>query len=105
MPTEPRKRGRQAEAERNNVRILEAAREVFIDNPAAPISQVATRAGVGIAALYHRYPSKNTLLAQLCLDGQDTYIELVEKALASQTIHGRRTSSGCATSSPPTRTR
>ena len=83
MSTEPRKRGRQAEAERNNVRILEAAREVFITNPAAPISEVALRAGVGIAALYHRYPSKNALLAQLCLDGQDTYIELVEKALAS----------------------
>ena len=83
MSTEPRKRGRHAEAERNNVRILEAAREVFIANPAAPISEVAVRAGVGIAALYHRYPSKNALLAQLCLDGQDTYIELVEKALAS----------------------
>ena len=67
----------------NNVRILKAAREVFIANPAAPISEVAIRAGVGIAALYHRYPSKNALLAQLCLDGQDTYIELVEKALAS----------------------
>jgi AcrR family transcriptional regulator len=83
MSIGPRKRGRQAEAERNNVRILEAAREVFIANPAAPISEVASRAGVGIAALYHRYPSKNALLAQLCLDGQDTYIELVEKALAS----------------------
>ena len=83
MSTEPRKRGRQAEAERNNVRILEAAREVFIANPAAPISEVASRARVGIAALYHRYPSKNALLAQLCLDGQDTYIELVKKALAS----------------------
>ena len=83
MSTEPRRRGRQAEAQRNNVRILNAAREVFIANPAAPISEVAIRAGVGIAALYHRYPSKNALLAQLCLDGQDTYIELVEKALAS----------------------
>jgi AcrR family transcriptional regulator len=83
MSTEPRRRGRHAEAERNNVRILSAAREVFIANPAAPISEVAIRAGVGIAALYHRYPSKNALLAQLCLDGQDTYIELVEKALAS----------------------
>jgi AcrR family transcriptional regulator len=83
VSTEPRKRGRQAEAERNNVRILEAAREVFIANPTAPISEVASRAGVGIAALYHRYPSKNALLAQLCLDGQDVYIELVEKALAS----------------------
>ena len=46
MSTEQRKRGRQAEAERNNVRILEAAREVFIVGQAAPISQVALRAGV-----------------------------------------------------------
>ena len=51
MSIEPRKRGRQAEAERNNVRILEAAREVFIANPAAPISEVALRAGVGITSL------------------------------------------------------
>ena len=48
MSTESPRRGRQAEAERNNVRILRAAREVFIANPAAPISEVAIRAGVGM---------------------------------------------------------
>jgi AcrR family transcriptional regulator len=80
---EPRRRGRYLEAGRNDVRILAAAREIFIENPAAPISAVASRAGVGIAALYHRFPSKNALLGQLCLDGQDVYIELVAKALAS----------------------
>src|SRR4030095_9852841 len=83
VSTEPRKRVSQAEAARNNVRILEAAREVFIANPAAPISEVASRAGVGIAALYHRYPSNNALLAPLSLDAQDIYIELVKKALAA----------------------
>ena len=49
MSTEPRRRGRQAEAQRNNVRTLNAAREVFIANPAAPAPplQVASRGGSG----------------------------------------------------------
>ncbi len=33
------------------------------------MSLVARRAGVGIGTLYRRYPSKDALVAQLCLDG------------------------------------
>ena len=50
--------GRRAEAARNDRRILEAAREVFVADPSAPIAAVAARAGVGIGALYRRYGSK-----------------------------------------------
>jgi len=39
-------------------RILAAAREVFINDPGAAVSAVASKAGVGISALYRRYPSK-----------------------------------------------
>lgn len=74
--------GRKAQAARNDKVILEAARAVFIDDPKAPIAAVAERAGVGISALYRRYPSKEDLLRKLCHDGLLTYISVVEKALA-----------------------
>ena len=74
--------GRRAQAARNDDRILEAAREVFVANPEAPIADVAKRAGVGISALYRRYPSKEDLLRTLCADGLDRYIATVEAALA-----------------------
>lgn len=75
--------GRRAEAARNNGRILEAAREVFVSDPNAPISAVAERAGVGIGALYRRYASKDELLQKLCGDGLSTYITEAEAALAN----------------------
>jgi AcrR family transcriptional regulator len=74
--------GRRAQAARNDQRILEAARAVFIADPDAPIAAVAARAGVGIAALYRRYQGKDDLLQQLCLDGLRRYIAEVETALA-----------------------
>lgn len=73
--------GRRAEAVRNNTKILESARAVFVANPAAPISAVAEHAGVGISALYRRYPSKEDLLRTLCANGLQTYIRAVEIAL------------------------
>jgi AcrR family transcriptional regulator len=76
--------GRRAQAVRNDGRILEAARAVFVADPAAPISAVARRAGVGISALYRRYPSKEELLRQLCADGLRRYLAAVEAALADE---------------------
>jgi AcrR family transcriptional regulator len=61
--------GRRAEAARNDERVLHAAREVFAMTPDAPLALVARRAGVGIGSLYRRYPSKEALVAQLCLEG------------------------------------
>ena len=77
--------GRKAQANRNDDAILRAAREVFVADPAAPISAVANTAGVGISALYRRYESKEVLLQTLCADGLATYIECAETALASDT--------------------
>src|SRR4029450_2814244 len=73
--------GRRAEAARNDQRILDAARAVFIADPGAPISAVAEHAGVGISALYRRYPSKEELLRKLCADGLRQYIQGAETAL------------------------
>jgi AcrR family transcriptional regulator len=74
--------GRRGQARRNDVRILEAAREVFVADPAAPVSAVAARAKVGISALYRRYRSKEDLLRQLARDGLQRYIAEAEVALA-----------------------
>src|SRR4051794_14520638 len=75
--------GRRAEAQRNNGRILDAARKVFLADPEAPIMQVAVQAGVGVGALYRRYPSKEHLLRALAEDGLNRYIADLETALAA----------------------
>jgi AcrR family transcriptional regulator len=69
-------------AARNDQRILESARAVFADDPAAPIAAVAEHAGVGISAIYRRYASKDELLQQLAGDGMRRDLERAEEALA-----------------------
>lgn len=74
--------GRRRQAAQNDTVILEAARAVFLDDPKAPVSAVAQRAGVGISALYRRYPGKEDLLRTLCHDGLRRYIAAAESAEA-----------------------
>jgi AcrR family transcriptional regulator len=74
--------GRRAQAARNDQRILEAARQVFVADPTAPIAAVADQAGVGMSALYRRYPSKEELLRRLAGDSLRRYITEAEAALA-----------------------
>ena len=73
--------GRRAEAARNDAKILDAAREVFLADPEAPISAVATQAGVGISALYRRYGSKDALLQELARDGLERFAAELQRAL------------------------
>ncbi|MBF6211174.1 helix-turn-helix transcriptional regulator [Nocardia puris] len=73
--------GRKAQAARNDGLILEAARAVFLADPGAPIAAVAERAGVGISALYRRYPSKEVLLRTLCYEGLHRYNAEADAAL------------------------
>jgi AcrR family transcriptional regulator len=73
--------GRRREAARNDVEILDAAREVFLADPKAPVAAVATRAGVGISALYRRYASKEDLVRELSRDGLVRYSAELERAL------------------------
>ena len=82
QPTAAPAAGRRAQAARNDEAILQAARDVFIADADAPIAAVAQRAGVGISALYRRYPSKEDLLRQLCHDGLRQFIAIAERASA-----------------------
>jgi AcrR family transcriptional regulator len=84
LENQPRLSGRRGQAARNDERILAAAREVFIADPKAPISAVAARAGVGISALYRRWPGKEDLLRQLCRDGLRLYVEEAEAAVSDE---------------------
>jgi AcrR family transcriptional regulator len=74
--------GRRRQAARNDVEILDAAREVFLADPTASVAAVAARAKVGISALYRRYPSKEDLTRELARDGLARYSAELERALA-----------------------
>jgi AcrR family transcriptional regulator len=75
-------RGRQAEARRNDLVVLEAARDVFTAQGAdAPISAVAERAGVGMGTLYRRYGSKTELLQRLCVLAMEQTLAAADEAL------------------------
>src|SRR5882672_10608708 len=81
-PPEAALPGRRGQAARNDVLILEAARDVFLKDPKAPIAAVAERAGVGISALYRRYDGKEDLLRTLCHQGLRRFIAEAETAAA-----------------------
>ena len=81
-PSSPPLSGRRAQAARNDERILESAKAVFLADPDAPITAVAKHAGVGISALYTRYGSKEELLRKLCHDGLALFVAETEAALA-----------------------
>jgi len=77
-------RGRQAEARRNDLSVLEAARDVFAAQGAgAPVSAVAERAGVGAGTLYRRYGSKTELLQRLCVLAMEQALAAAGEALAA----------------------
>jgi len=66
--SEPRQPLR-ADARDNRRRLLEAARDVFIDRgPGAPLEEIARRAGTGIATLYRRFPDRRALIRDVVLD-------------------------------------
>jgi AcrR family transcriptional regulator len=74
--------GRQAEARRNDLVVLDAARDVFtVQGAAAPISAVAERAGVGMGTLYRRYGSKTELLQRLCVLAMEQTLAAADDAL------------------------
>ncbi len=74
-------RGREAEARRNDERLLAAALDVYARDPGASMSAVARRAGVGQATLYRRYRNKEELLARVCEDGMERIRDAARAAL------------------------
>jgi AcrR family transcriptional regulator len=71
-----------ADARRNRERIVTAAREVFAEQGlGASLNEVARRAGVGLATLLRRFPSRDQLVAAALGDRMGDFAALVERAL------------------------
>jgi AcrR family transcriptional regulator len=71
------------DAQRNRDAILTAARQVFCDHGLeAPLDEIARQAGVGIATLYRRFPSRVELLDAILADTVQAHVEVAEQALA-----------------------
>ena len=78
-----RRAPRQAEAERNDRAVLQAAREVLeTDGARASVAAIAERAGVGIGSLYRRYRTKEELFQHLCVIVLGDYLTAAEEGLA-----------------------
>ncbi len=73
-----------ADAARNRASIVAVAREVFAEQGLeAPLEAIAARAGVGIATLYRRFPTREKLVAAALVGKVTEYAEAAEQALAA----------------------
>jgi AcrR family transcriptional regulator len=73
-----------ADAERNRDRILDAAAYLFAERGlTVPLEDIARAAGVGVATLYRRFPTRADLAAATFERNISSYIEAVDEALAN----------------------
>ena len=73
-----------ADAQRNLVRVLDAAREVFAEQGVdAPVTEIADRAGVGVGTIFRRFPTKDDLLVAVVEQRTEQLIEAADLALES----------------------
>jgi AcrR family transcriptional regulator len=71
-----------ADARRNRLRILEAARELFAgDGHEVQIDDVARRAGVGVGTVYRHFPDKDALMGELVRQRFALFNERMRSAL------------------------
>ncbi len=81
----PGPRPLRADAARNRAAIVAVARDVFAEQGLeAPLETIAARAGVGIATLYRRFPTREKLVAAALVDKIAAYAEAAEQALAAE---------------------
>ena len=62
MPSAPEGKARRADAVRNRDGILDAALELFLENPRANMAEIANAAGVGRVTLYGHFASRTELM-------------------------------------------
>lgn len=71
-----------ADAARNRAQVLDAARAAFRElGTAAPLDEIARRAGVNIATLYRRFPDRDALITQVVVDGLTVVLRAARRAL------------------------
>ena len=77
-----------ADARRNRVRIVAAARELFArQGPLAQMDEIAAHAGVGIGTVYRHFPTKEALLTEMVRERFQEFSEIA--ALAEETVDPR----------------
>src|SRR3974377_1636997 len=77
------RRGLRAAAVRNRQRILSAARELFSCHGLhVPMEDIARQAGVGVATLYRRFPTRASLIAGAFEAKMCAHADAVAQALA-----------------------
>jgi AcrR family transcriptional regulator len=75
-------RSLRADAERNRLRILKAAQKAFAKHGLdVPMEDVAEGAGVGIATVYRRFPTRDDLIAACFEQRIEEYAHAAEEAL------------------------
>ncbi|WP_433269049.1 TetR/AcrR family transcriptional regulator [Actinosynnema sp. CS-041913] len=75
--------GLRADARHNRDRIIEVARELFAERGLdVPMTAIARRAGVGVATLYRRFPTKGSLVTEVFAEQFATCVSVVDDALA-----------------------
>ena len=71
-----------ADAERNRQRIVEAAREAVTRHGVeVPMAAIARKAGVGVATLYRRFPTRDDLIREIFADQLDACTAVLVEAL------------------------
>lgn len=74
-----------ADARDNRRRLLEAARDGFIERgPGASLEEIARRAGTGIATLYRRFPDRRALIREVVLDALQRTAEEARQAAGEE---------------------
>lgn len=82
-PPEKKARPLRADAKLNRDRILAAAAELFAERGlSVPLEEIAGRAGVGVATLYRRFPTRADLAAAAFERNISRYTQAVDRALA-----------------------
>lgn len=85
VPERAQSRPLRADARDNRRRLLDAARDVFIElGPGAPLDEIARRAGTGIATLYRRFPDRQTLMREVVLDAIERAAEEARQAAEAE---------------------
>ena len=84
QPASRDSRGLRADAQRNLVVLLQAAKEVFaaagVD---APVRDIANRAGVGIGTVYRHFPRRADLIAAVFRQEMDACADAVDRLAAT----------------------
>src|SRR3954462_884328 len=81
-PIAPAEKPLRKDAERNRIRILEAAGELFAERGLGiPLDDIARHAGVGVGTVYRRFPDKETLIDALFAQRIQALCQIAEQAL------------------------